>query len=92
MKYHYQIRCPGILDETVVTFTAPSLEAADVIATEHTEQLRKGLPTATMTLLAKGAMSAAALMGAKGGTKSKRKITKTQQAAMQKARKAKALR
>lgn len=91
MKYHYQLRDAGILDGTVMTVTAATRHEANVTAINHLLTIQTGMPKARIEFLASGNVSAAALMGAKGGAKSKRKITKTQQAAMQKARKAKAL-
>lgn len=82
--YNYRLNCEGIIDGTIVSFKASNREAADAEMKHHIEKMtRKGIGFAFVRT---GAMTSAQITGAQGGAKSKRTITKKQQASLQKAR------
>lgn len=84
--YNYRLNCEGIIDGTIVSFKADSREEADAEMKKTVAKCRQH--PMGYSFVRCGKMTSAQVTGSQGGAKSKRTITKRQQAAMQKARRA----
>lgn len=82
--YNYRLNCEGIVDGTIVSLRAIDREEADAEMQRHIEAMtRNGIG---FSFVRTGRLNTAQIMGAQGGAKSKRTISKKDQAKMQKAR------
>ena len=82
-KYHFKLNCgESVLNGVHVSVTATSELQASIKVAESIGHLK----LTSLELLGKGPMTAAQLMGAAGGKKSKRNISPEEQIKMQAAR------
>lgn len=82
--YNYRLNCEGIINGTIVSIKSSSRKEADARMQRQIESATKtGIGFSFVRI---GKLTPAQIMGAQGGAKSKRTITKKQQDALQKAR------